>query len=110
MASKTNPRIYISKTPSEWKAIDDKLAELKRANLNSFLRGKIHLLVKDYKKSHKKVCEAVEKREKRTECINSDDLKILELISVKTGLPIAQIVSQIILDPLIRSNGNGTSG
>ena len=99
--SQKKSRISIYRTPREWKIIDDKIAELKRANFNSYLRGKIHTLVKEYKRSHKEICEAVQKTEPRREYVDHDDLKIIELISLKTGMSIAEIVNQIIIDPLI---------
>jgi len=100
MSSKKS-RVTISKTPAEWKTIDDKLSQLKRANFNSFLRGKLHALAKDYKRSHKDICESIHKREVRREYVDPDDLKIIELISLKTGLSVAQIVNQIIIEPLL---------
>lgn len=103
MAQKKS-RVTISKTPTEWRMIDDKLAQLRRANLNSYLRGKISLLCKDYRRSHQQVCQSLERLEKKCEYIDRDDLKVLELISVKTGMPIAQIINQLILNPLLRTD------
>jgi hypothetical protein len=105
MAYKNRPRITISKTPTEWKVIDDKLSELKKANLNTYLRSKLHSFIKEYRKSHKQVCQSLEKKRSKREDICAEDFEILEVISLKTGLSVAQIVNQIIIDPLIRSNG-----
>lgn len=104
MSGRKNPRIYLSKTPTEWKLIDDKIKALGRAGLKSYLRGKVSLLVKDYVVSRNKVCEAIERREKREEYIPACDLEILSLIAKETKIPIATIVAQLILDPLIRES------
>lgn len=103
MASKNKSRVSISLTPKEWKLIDDKLAELKRSNVKSYLRGEISKLAKDYVDSHKKICAEVQKREKVEAYVNPKHLQVLELMSLKTGIPVAQIVNQLIIFPLIIS-------
>lgn len=105
MPEKSTPsKIYISRTKREWNAIEKKLEELGRKDFSSYVRGSLLLLKKQYKDSPSSVCTAVEKRIQRPQRIPEEYFEMLDVISLRTGLPVSTIVDRLIIDPLLMPN------
>lgn len=99
-----NPRIFISRTENEWTAIEKRLEEMNLSNFNSYLNSRISLLQKKYKESPSDLCTSIGKRVQREYSVNEKYFKILNIISVKTSIPVSTIVDRTIIEPLIINN------
>lgn len=94
-------KIYISRTNREWKAIEKRMAEIGRKDLASYIVGRISLLEKQYADDKNGVISSIEKRIQKPIFIKENYLKILGVISLKTGTPVATLIDRLILDPLM---------
>ena len=101
--SKAEPlhRIYISRTESHWKIIDKKIEELGKSNLNSYLRGRISLLVDRFEECPENICSLLEPKIQKQHYVPETYFRMLQKISVKTGIPESTIIDRLIIDKLI---------
>lgn len=96
-------KVFISRTQREWDAIENKLKEIGRNNLNSYIRGQISLLERQYADCPSCVCTSVGKRIQKPFTVQPTPFKTLDKVSLKTGIPVSTIIDRLIIDPLILS-------
>jgi len=91
-------RIFISKTPAEWAVIDNRLKEMKKADLSNYLRSNVMKLTEELGKgSIYTTKESVE----RQPSIPIEMYHELEMVSKKMNKSIASIVNDYLITPLL---------
>lgn len=98
-------KLYISRTKKEWETIEQKLSQIGKSDLASFINRKVYQLEKEYKKCPQCVCEIVEDRKQKK--ISVSYPKVLQKISVKTGKPISTVLDRLIIEPLLLGDYTG---
>jgi uncharacterized membrane-anchored protein YjiN (DUF445 family) len=101
--SKAEPlrRIYISRPEAHWKIIDKKIEELGKSDLNSYLRGRISLLINRFEQYPESISNLLEKKIEKQHYVRESSFKILQKISYEMEVPISTIIDRLIIDNLI---------
>ena len=95
------PRIFISRTPGEWKIIEERLKQLSRSKLGSFINTRLSLIMDEYNDAPWVICDKVQKRVERTFYIQDKYYKIVNGIAIISEVPNSTVVDRLIIEPLI---------
>lgn len=95
MASK---RIFISKTEAEWEIIDIRLKEMNKSDLSNYLRSGILKLKEELEKRSNCPRKSIIERQPSIPTDMYDDLY---RISIAINKPIASIVNDYLITPLL---------
>lgn len=96
-------RVYISRTNREWQVIDKRMEEINRKNLSAYVMGRISLIERQYADNKNSVITAIEYRIQKPLFLKESSLKIIGVLSLKTGIPVATIIDRLIIEPLLLS-------
>lgn len=94
-------RVMLSRTNREWKTIEKRMKDIGRKDLTAYIMGRISLLEKQYADDKNGLILSIEKRIAKPFFIKESSLKVVGVLSLKTGIPVATIIDRLILDPLI---------
>lgn len=96
-------RIKIYRTETEFEALDKRVKELGKPDLNSYLRSEIYKLEKEIKRCPNCITEAKggEKKE-RVHYIPDDTYATLLIISRRMNKHVATIIDDFIIAPLLQ--------
>lgn len=100
-------RIHLVKTDRDWEVIEARIAELGKCDLNTFLRGQIYKLRKEFEKNPTKFNRVVprkvpvRKKSYRHWISDPDDQKDLEVMAQKMKMSVSELIDQKIIAPLL---------
>ncbi len=77
------------------------MSEIGRKDLSAYITGRISLLERQYADDKNGVINSIEKRIQKPFFIKENSLKVMEVISLKTGTPLATLIDRLIIDPLM---------
>ncbi len=98
-----NKRIKIHRTEGEFIALDRIVKELGKPDLNTYLRSEIYKLEKEIKRCPECVTEAKGGvKQDRVHYISDDTYAVLLSISRRMQKPIASIIDDFIINPLLQ--------
>jgi hypothetical protein len=102
---KENPtvRVHISRTNKEWEVLQKRMEEINRKSLSSYVMGRISIIERQYADNQTAVITSIEHRIQKPIFLKENSLKVIGVLSLKTGIPVATIIDRLILDPLILS-------
>lgn len=94
-------RVKLYRTPAEWKIIERKIQESGKSDFSSFMRSEINKLTSRYNECP--YCITVAEGDKIEKACPLTDLSydILKEISIKMQKPIASILDDFIITPLL---------
>src|SRR5690348_10897883 len=90
----TPPKLYIQLTEGEWERVDEKVRQMGKSDVHSYLRCKLSTLARLYNVCPPCVTNASGEIKKVRHHIPKDILPVLEQISLITQKPISTIVTQ----------------
>lgn len=97
-------RIFISLTEREWEVLDERIQNLKKADVGSFLRSEIPKLKQRFDECPECITYAAGKPQERTLFITDQSFNSLQEIKSITGRPIASTIKDLIFKPLLLPN------
>lgn len=77
------------------------MKDIGRKDFTAYVMGRISLLEKQYADDKNGLITSIEKRVQKPLFIKEASLKVMEVISLKTGTPVATLIDRLIIDPLI---------
>src|SRR5450432_3836122 len=99
-----NKRIKIHRTKGEFKAIDKRVKELGKEDLNSYLRSEIYKLEKEINRCPECITQGTgdEKKPERVHYVSEETYAALLKISRRMKKPVASIIDDFIITPLLQ--------
>lgn len=94
--------IFISKTQWEWDIISQKIADLGKKNLITFIRHEVRKLGNNYKNDSCPIKEDFGKKICKRPSISTSSYEKLHDISTKMKIPVSSVVDRLIIQPLLR--------
>jgi hypothetical protein len=98
----TSRRVKLYRTEAEWAVIDKKIKDAGKANFNAFLRSEINRIKIMYGECRLCVSPADGNKKQKVYCIDEQTYKIFEEISKRMQKPIASVVDDFFIAPLLK--------
>lgn len=97
-----NPRISITRTVGEWERIEERLEEMQKGNVSSYINNKVNKLANQFKECPDCVTPAEGDKIIKQFCVtNKNTQLILQKISKKIKRPIASLIDELYISPLL---------
>ena len=100
-SSRIQPRVRIKRTKGEMAAIDEKINELGKKNLHSYLYGEIAKLEKRFLESPKSITSGTGDKVLFYHCVSPTTYNTLKRIAALKNKSINSIVEDYIITPLL---------
>lgn len=97
----TYKRVTITRTPGEWEEVDRRVRELGKKDINSYLRSELHRLNRQFKECPSCITPAFGDPQPKQHCVPDDVYEQLILLSRIMKRPIASIVDDFFIVPLL---------
>jgi hypothetical protein len=94
-------RVKLYRTPTEWRIIESKIKESGKSDFNSFMRSEINKLTSKYSECPLCVTVAEGDKTERACPLTDPSYDILKEIAIKMQKPIASIIDDFIIAPLL---------
>lgn len=97
----TYKRVTITRTLGEWEEIDKRIKDMKRGDVNVYLRGELHKLKNKFTECPGCITPASGEPTPRQHCVPIDVYERLEELSQLMRRPIGSIVDDFFIVPLL---------
>lgn len=97
----TYKRVTITRTSGEWEEIEKRIKKMKRGDINVYLRGELHKLKNQFTECPGCITPASGKPKAKQHCVPIDVYEQLEELSKIMKRPIASIVDDFFIVPLL---------
>ncbi len=94
-------RIYITKSKKEWEVIEQRLKEIGRKEISTYVSSRASLLAKEYAVCPSCVCEGVKNKIQRSYYLLPEDYDAISEIAGIVGVSESHLIERLIIEPLI---------
>jgi hypothetical protein len=95
-------RVKLYRTAAEWELIEKKISESGKANFSAFVRSEINRIKLKYSECKLCVTPADGPRTQKEHLLDEETYKMFEEISDRMGKPVASVIDDFIIAPLLR--------
>jgi len=97
----TAKQLSISKTPGEWVAIEKRVIESGKSDLNCYIRSEAMKIKMAYNKNPNCIPAALGNRVEKRPYLSRSIYEELSPIAIRLGVPVSTVIDRLIIAPLL---------